>query len=222
MKTLQSVIFDVDGVLLDSLTPHLRICEDKNREYGLGLTIPDPKQFKKMVRQGVQISPMNYFFVAVGFPAKLAEQAFKDYKERFMIDYAPVPFPDVNETLLRLSKNRLKMGIVTSNVRNNVETALDKSMQFFDPECIFTKDGPIDHSKADALVAAAGNFMIDISESIYVGDQFADWVAANEAGAKFLGVTYGWGISKHAHQFPTVDNVLGIAEYILKEKKGII
>jgi phosphoglycolate phosphatase len=219
---LQLVIFDVDGVLLDSLTPHLKICEDKNREYGLGLTIPNPEQFKKMVRQGVQISPMNYFFMAVGFPAELAEQAFKEYKERFMIDYAPAPFPGVNEMLLRLDTTGLRMGIVTSNVRNNVETALGKSMQFFEPDCIFTKDAPIDISKADALVAAAENLMIDISQGVYVGDQLADWAAANEAGAMFLGVTYGWGITKEEHRFPTVDNVGGIAEYILSEKKGII
>ena len=40
MKGYSAVLFDVDGVLLDSLTPHLQICKDKNEEYGLGLTIP--------------------------------------------------------------------------------------------------------------------------------------------------------------------------------------
>ena len=37
MGEIKLVLFDVDGVLLDSLVPHLRICQDKSREYQLNL-----------------------------------------------------------------------------------------------------------------------------------------------------------------------------------------
>jgi phosphoglycolate phosphatase len=215
MKNLSSVIFDVDGVLLDSLTPHLRICEDKNREYGLGLSIPGADDFRKMVRRGVKISPMKFFFQAVGFPSEYADRAFEQYKDTFMRDYRPVPFPQINEMLFKLVSAELKLGIVTSNVRSNVDAALGLNMRFFSPECIITKDDYVSDSKRDALHSAAKRLNADIIDTIYVGDQPADWMAAKEAGVNFLGVTYGWGISEKDKEFPVVDNVMAVADYIL-------
>ena len=60
------VIFDVDGVLVDSLAAHLQICRDKNDEYGLGLTIPDASSFRELVRRGTRISPMKNLFIEIG------------------------------------------------------------------------------------------------------------------------------------------------------------
>jgi phosphoglycolate phosphatase-like HAD superfamily hydrolase len=215
MKRVSSVIFDVDGVLLDSLTPHLQICEDKNLEYGLGLTIPSANDFKAMVRQGVRISPMKLFFQAVGFPSEYADLAFAQYKETFMRDYAPKPFPEVHEMLSKLTSEGLRLGIVTSNVRSNVDSALGPNMRFFHQECIFAKDDSVSDSKVNALRSAATRLHIDMTEITYVGDQPADWIAAKEARANFLGVTYGWGICEEDKEFPVVSSVMGIAEYIL-------
>lgn len=211
------MIFDVDGVLLDSLTPHLKICESKNLEYGLGLSIPPAAAFKQMVRAGVKVSPMKYFFEAVGFPSHYADQATAQYSETFMRDYAPKPFPQVGDMLSRLTTLGLRLGIVTSNVRSNIDSALGRSMRFFHPECIFTKDHPVTDSKADALRAVAKRLKVASMETIYVGDQPADRMAAKEAHVNFLGVTYGWGISEEDTDFPSVKNVMAIAEYILNE-----
>jgi phosphoglycolate phosphatase len=201
MKELSLVLFDVDGVLLDSLTPHLQICKDKR------------------VRKGIRISPMKYFFEAVGFPSKYADLAFLQYKETFIRDYSPKPFPQIDEMLFRLTSAGLRLGIVTSNVRANVDAALGLNMRFFHPECIFTKEDTVIDSKVDAILSAAKNLGVNIIEVIYVGDQPSDWIAAKEAGANFLGVTYGWGISDEDKDFSTVDKVMGIAEYILDKAK---
>ena len=219
MKKLSSVIFDVDGVLLDSLAPHLQICKDKSHEYGLGLSIPTVDDFRKIVRRGVRISPMKYFFEAVGFSSKDADRAFAQYKETFMRDYSPKPFPQIGDMLLKLTSAGLKLGIVTSNVRANVDAALGPNMHFFDPECIFTKEDMVSDSKIDALLFAAKKFNANIVEVIYVGDQLSDCMAAKEARVNFLGVTYGWGISKEDKSVPTVNKVMDIAKYILLNRK---
>ena len=67
MTRARAVFFDVDGVLLDSLPMHLQICRDLNQEYGLGLHIPGPEEFKTLSRSGIPLSPMKLFFMAVGF-----------------------------------------------------------------------------------------------------------------------------------------------------------
>ena len=167
MKNLSTVIFDVDGVLLDSLSSHLQICKDKNREYRLGLSIPNVSDFRSMVRKGVKISPMEFFFRAVGFPDKYAELAFLQYKETFMRDYAPIPFLQVSEMLSLLSTSGLNLGIVTSNVLVNIDAALGPNMRFFNPECVFTMESSSSISKKDAIISITKKLKVE-DENKYV------------------------------------------------------
>ena len=125
MGEIKLVLFDVDGVLLDSLVPHLRICQDKSREYQLNLRIPNPSEFRTMVRAGVKISPMKFMFMAVGFPEALAQKADDQYKRVFSRDYVPTVFPGVYETLRSLHHAGRQLGIVTANVKANVTESLD-------------------------------------------------------------------------------------------------
>ncbi len=215
MKKYPVVIFDVDGVLVNSLTPHLKICEDKNREYNLDLTIPNPAEFKDMVRKGTPVSPMNLFFEAVGFKSPYMEQAVEFYNQSFMHDYHPGMFDNVPQLLAMLSKEDVVIGIITSNVRNNIEDALEPVMKYFNADLIFSKDDPNFQSKRKALQLVADKLNIDTKNILYVGDQQADFESARNAGADFLGVTYGWGISDDKNKFPVVDDVLDIVSHVI-------
>ena len=218
MGKISAVVFDVDGVLLDSLEPHLQICRDKNKEYNLGLKIPSIDKFRQMVGKGTKISPMVYFFKAVGFPSEYADKATAQYNEIFMKEYSPKPFPDIDDMLSKLTQARLKLGIVTSNVRANIDSALGYSMRFFYETAILTKDNIENESKSEALISVVKELNVDINEVIYIGDQLADFLAAKESKIQFLGVSYGWGIFKKDKQFPMVDNIEDIAKYILVRK----
>jgi phosphoglycolate phosphatase len=221
MKLLHAVCFDVDGVLLDSLGAHLQVCEDKSRKYGLNLRIPSPDEFRKLVRRGAQISPMEKMFEAVGFPKQYAKRADEEYQATFATEYPIFPFPGVDKMLLALSESGLRLGLVTANVKANVEHGLGQNMRFFDPRCVFTKDGSAGASKPESLKAIADILEIDQSEFLYVGDQPADWRAAQQGGVPFLGVTFGWGISSEDQDFPTVDDVVGIANFVGQRKAAM-
>jgi phosphoglycolate phosphatase len=206
MAGIRLALFDADGVLLDSLTPHLRICEDKNRELGLGLTIPTPDEMKRMIRRGVRISPMKYFFTAVGFPDQLAERADADYQARFARDYPSPIYPGVDAALGALRARGFTLGIVTANVRANVVAALGASAGHFRSDCVFAKD-TLAGSKADAIVAAMALCGAAPARAVYVGDQPADWEAARAAGVPFVAAAYGWGFAAEGNPFPAVRDV---------------
>jgi phosphoglycolate phosphatase len=210
------VLFDVDGVLLDSLAPHLQICRDKSREYGLDLAIPSEAELCTMIKRGVVISPMVCFFKAVGFPDHLAAKADDDYRQIFMTSYAPRPFAGVHDMLTDLHRSGFMLGMVTANVRSNVDGPLGASMALFREDCILTKDSSADSSKASAIEAAVRRCAVDKRETIYVGDQPADVQAAARAGVAFLGAAYGWGISRDEEGMRTVETVDAITPAFLR------
>lgn len=212
---IRAVIFDVDGVLIDSLAPHLKFCQEKSQEYGLDLVIPNEIELRNLVRRGVRISPMKYFFLAVGFPEQQAQRAELDYQSAFLQKNTLAVFPGVDSMLSRLASSGEPLGFVTDNVKLNVESALGVSLSHFRPEHRFTKDHPGGLSKVEALGKSVNNFGIPPNETIYVGDQPADWRAASAIGMQFLGVTYGWGISGADVDFPTVDLPEEIGTYVL-------
>jgi phosphoglycolate phosphatase len=214
---VKAVLFDVDGVLLDSLPEHLRICRDKATEFGLKLTIPTVDEFRNLVVSGVKVSPMLYFFLAVGFPPELAQQADEDYRKDFAAKYPPKVFAGVDIMLGELRAAGLMLGMVTSNIKDNVEPALGKATEHFDKRCLFYFDRyPEPKSKAWCLSESARILKLPPAHCIYVGDQPADAAAASEAGAQFLGVTYGWGITKNDTRYQSVDGVSEIAQVLTK------
>lgn len=48
---------------------------------------------------------------------------------------------------------------------------------------------------------------VDPSACLYIGDLPADAIAAEEAGARFLGASYGWGITGRTKTFDTVGSI---------------
>src|SRR6188768_1581635 len=100
--TSLAAVFDVDGVLVESLPAHLEMCELMSREYGLGLTIPGLDEFRALVRRGVPISPMQKFFEAVGFPTERARQADAEYERSFATRFSPPPFEGIAEMIAQL------------------------------------------------------------------------------------------------------------------------
>ena len=202
MPKLKAVFFDVDGVLLDSLPPHLAICKELNTRYGLGLSIPTAEEFKQIARSGIPISPMTAFFRAVGFPQGAAVRGDLEYRSRFTTSYRIPVFKGVREMLLRLSGAGLPLGIVTANTLANIQGPLGPSFALFHPDCVFAHDTTGGLPKAEAIVRGARALGIRPSTLLFVGDQPSDRCAAAEAGARFLGVTYGWGLAEGAAGHP--------------------
>jgi phosphoglycolate phosphatase-like HAD superfamily hydrolase len=203
----RAVFFDVDGVLLDSLPQHLQICQDEAVKFGLNLKIPTVNEFRQLVARGVKVSPMLYFFLAVGFPEALAKRAVADYEKEFMRRYQPKPFAGTDKMLSTLRAAGIKLGLVTSNTGANVVPALGNSMNYFEESCLFFFDRYSEpKTKSWCLTEGTRLLGLPLQTCVYVGDQPADATAAREAGVPFLGVTYGWGILASDEQCEMIAN----------------
>lgn len=200
--------FDVDGVLLDSLPQHLAICETYAQEFRLDIQIPTVEEFRRRVSRGTKVSPMREFFLAVGFPSEVVDDAVAGYQREFMSRFPPPKFDGVDEMLQRLAHDGWLLGLVTSNTRENVEPALHSSLGLFPQRLRFyhEPDGP-PRSKKDCLLMGAVNVGAAPADCCFIGDQSADQRAADDAGVRFLGVTYGWGFVPGIDRVDAADRV---------------
>jgi phosphoglycolate phosphatase len=214
MTGISIAIFDVDGVLLDSLDAHLQVCRDEARRFGLSVKLPTIEEFRSLVAHGAIVSPMVEFFRAVGFPGKVAELANDYYRREFAHKYPVGPFPGVPGMLAAVAETGVRLGIATSNTRAIIISGLGDAMRFFDDRCIFTDDDPRRVTKAEALRDCARTCGAKPEAMLYIGDQPRDFAAAQLAQVPFLGVTYGWGIEADETRFAVANSPQDIAGYI--------
>ena len=212
------ICFDVDGVLLDSLPQHLKICEDLAEQFHLKLKIPSIAEMRARISAGLIVSPMRKFFLALDFPPDVADRALEEYRENFASRYSPQAFPGVREMLLRLRERQITLGLVTSNIRANVVPLLADCMSLFDDRCqFFDEPGADAIDKVQALSRTATILRLKAADCVYVGDQPSDEAAANSAGFQFLGVAYGWGVTGMEDRFPVAQTVREIPQILLYE-----
>jgi len=216
----KGIFFDVDGVLLDSLPDHLAICRAKAAKFGLKIDIPSVQQFQKMIHDGVKVSPMFYFFLAVGFPETEAELATHDYEAEFSTHYHPKPFPDVLVTLRALKTAGLELGLITSNTRVNVESALTDCLLYFNQNCLFYFDSYAEpKTKSWCLRQGASALGLNTEDCVYIGDQPNDAKEAQQANTSFIGVTYGWGIPKSDTRYSVVHSLAELRDKLIQQNK---
>jgi phosphoglycolate phosphatase-like HAD superfamily hydrolase len=210
-------LFDIDGVVLDSLEAHLNFCKNYALEKGFTYKIPTESEFKdEITGTGKKISPMYYFFTAIGFSDAESVEASNEYDKTFSKKHKPGLFKNIEMALSDLDRAGIALGFVTSNTLENVRASLGDSIKIFDQRLMFAYDGRDDFSKSACIKEAASIQKMHPSQCFYIGDQEADFLEAHKAEAVFIGVAYGWGISSKSHGYPVVSSPIELRDYLLK------
>ena len=214
---IKAVFFDVDGVILNSLPQHLKICADLAEEYQLGISIPSVEAFRRLIDSGTPISPMRRFFQAVGFPDNRLDEAVSYYQAHFAEHYTAPLFDGIHQAVTQLNSAGVSLGFVTANVQANIDSAFGDLLTLFPPSTrfYFNPDAPT-LGKPDQLIAGATALGVEPEYCLYVGDQPADAQAADKAGFDFLAVRYGWGFLSPDSTRQSVDAPGQVAEFILQ------
>ena len=187
----QSVIFDLDGVLLDSKKNMSVSWENTKKKFGLQCNFEEYTKYIGL--------PFNEILKKLNIEKNL-NQIKEFYKKESIKNFNHFKlFKDIKKLLRYLDKNKIKYFIVTSKDKKRTKQIIEKfSIQvksFHSP-----KKGLRGKPFPDQLLECINKNKIDISKSVYIGDTFFDYLSAKRIKLDFIFVNYGFGKNKKVYK----------------------
>lgn len=190
-SSLQAVLFDLDGTLIDS-APDLGAAADKMRtDRGLpSLPLADYRPMAGAGARGMLSIAFGLTPESSEFP-KLREEFFRNYEVRMLLDTHV--FAGVAELIDELDAQGLPWGIVTNKASRFTDPLVTAIPKFVTARAVVSGD-TTPHAKPhpEPLLEAARRLNVDPARCIYVGDDERDIVAGRAAGMRTLAATYGY------------------------------
>lgn len=182
---MKSVIFDMDGVLVDSEVVNIALLIEYLGQ--LGLSVP-----RQVILQYIG-APSEPFWECVGklnpgIDIQRARDGYLSYRQRQRICYREILYPGVRELLLGLRKAGFRIGLASSTARKTVVDILEQCSisDLFDVEVCGDE---VEHGKPapDIFLRAAALLGAEPGECVVVEDSQRGVHAGRAAGMKVIG-----------------------------------
>ena len=183
-----AVIFDFDGTLADTIPTALEVTNEIGPMFGMEHVTDD-------LAEELRSMPLKQVIARVGLKPRKIPQFQIELRRRMRDRVATLPtFPGVEKALAALQGTGVKLGILSSNTRENVEAFLmaHGMRDYFG----FVEGGSSLFGKARHLRRILKTELDGLSAKslVYVGDETRDIEAAKKVGAMSAGVT--WGVAR--------------------------
>ena len=183
---IKAVIFDMDGVLVDSYPAWFHNFNYLRKAFGFS-GISDSEYRKKAWSRGTK-AVMNPYFPGCRYED--VSSASINHFKRFL------KYVDINqqshETLKKISEKRLKIGLV-SNTHKPIINLIFKHYRlnkYFDV-VISADDVKKEKPDPEGLLKCIEKLKVKKNEVVYIGDAIYDEMAAKRARVKFVGYRRG-------------------------------
>jgi HAD superfamily hydrolase (TIGR01509 family) len=189
---IQAVIFDLDGTLIDSITPFYGLVAEIFR--GIGLSPPSQEKINEILGNGLSImeSLVPQFLDnradLIQKGRKIGYRLWENFQQEKL-----KPFPATKEILESLKKRGVLRGLATSGEASYVRDLVERD--FLPPlEAVVTKEEVTRMKPApDIILECIRKLDCSVKNSVYVGDSPIDIQAGKAAGVKTIAVLSGTG-----------------------------
>jgi len=192
LKTIEAVLFDLDGTLVDTI-PHILASFRHATNEIFGAPLPDEVLMEHV---GIPLDGQMRFFTTEEDTAQRLLVAYRTFNHATHDEMARL-YQNTVAVLEELTAAGLPMGVVTSKSRMMAERAI----RLFDLGGYFSAIVAADDTKThkpnpEPVLWGAHLLNADPARCVYVGDSPADIAAGKSAGAATVGAT--WGVSDRA------------------------
>ena len=182
------LFFDFDGTLYDTVEGITRCVQYALRKRGLDAPLDSLRCFAG--------PPLDDKFVEkFGFSREDAEQAVRDFRERYVPIglYESRAFPGLKELLRELRAAGYRLAVTTSKPQVLAEELLrrEELYELFDCVCGAAEEGE-GNAKWQVLRRAMEKLQAPEGESVLIGDTKYDVAGAKRCGIPCIGVGYGY------------------------------
>jgi beta-phosphoglucomutase len=186
-QSITAVIFDMDGVIVDTNPTHLLAYRQFMAKRNI---YPSDQEFADYM-----FGKSNRFILEHFFQKAISQEEFVAYENEkeglFRELYSPIATPIIGfMTFLEgLKAAGIKTGIGTSAPRANLDLILSKIPLANKMESLLSSENVIKHKpNPEVYLKSAQNLDIDIANCVIFEDSFSGVMAAKNAGAKVVGV----------------------------------
>lgn len=198
-----TILFDLDGTLIDSTEAILLSFEDSYRYFGED--VPERECIISLIGH-----PLDFMFEHLGIPKNRVRDYIDIYKKHYRKRSKPMTsFLPNAEQAIKEAAGFAKLGVVTTKTGRYSKELLEHMGVLDLFEVLIGREDVIKPKPHPEPILKAIKAMDSISEKCWmIGDTCLDIVSANEAGIKSVGVLCGYG---------TKNELLRCSKYVKKD-----
>ncbi len=195
IPTIQSVMFDLDGTLIDSVPVYFQLMQAILQTVGLP-PAPDPliaefmtrgiSTLEKMIPEEKQDQKEELIAQCITVGRRMSWEMFRNQVELI---------PGVGRLFATISRRKIPIAVVSSTERRNMDRKLlpldRRGIREHLAEVIAIEDAPRKKPSPDPLIVCARRLAVTPLRSIYIGDSHVDIQAGKAAGMLTVGVLTG-------------------------------
>jgi len=182
--TQKVIVFDFDGTIADTVDALVGIANRLATEFGYRQITPDQLAYLRNLTSREIIKYSGVSLLKIPFLLKKVKSELKDKIHEFQ------PIPGIQEALTELRNQDYRLGIITSNSKENV-TAFLKNHDL-DNLFDFIYSGVTIFGKTTIINNVLKQKQLKTQSVIYVGDETRDIEASKKANIKVIAVTWGF------------------------------
>ncbi len=177
------IIFDYDGVLIDSLSTAISVGEEFCR------SVAHDRLPTEETIESLEIMTYSEIARSIGLPPEQVDKFSSHVFKRFQDIGPSMPFfPEIESLLHRITSKNI--AIVSGNAKHVISAKLATHGLAEKITCILGAFDPGD--KAEKIRHACRHFGVDAELSCMIGDSVSDIRCAKQASVQSIAATWGW------------------------------
>ena len=185
-----SVVFDLDGTLLDTLgdlRDSVNFALQKNN-----LPERTTEEIRSFVGNGIRL--LIELSVPENTPIEITDKCFQDFKEYYK-DHSAIltkPYDHIIDLMKTLKSKGIKIAVVSNKADFAVKTLME---DYFSGlyDCAYGERAGVPRKpEPDGVLDAIREMGSEIENTVYIGDSEVDVVTSKNAGLPCIAVTWGF------------------------------